>query len=356
MAKGSILVTGANGGLGSATIGQILHRPSIAQDYYGLYTVRKVETADDAKKYLQGAAKAKHQYELVPLDLSSLDSVRKTAADINERVASGKLPPIRALILSAAYQEHFSHNFTKDGFDMTFQATYLSHFLLALLLLQSLDKEKGRIVILGSWTHDTSDPKNKSPPYGETYVPEEFRQIFMDPKGDTEPIAKGTWGVAKGLTEDHLAGMRRYGAAKLCQIMMMRELARRLPKDPALSKIATLSMDPGGMTTSISRRSTWLLRNILLPIVGALVAPLLTWLSPNGKLRTPWKSAGDVLHAAFDTDGGLGEYPNGIYLNGSEIADIGPEAKDETKSRRIWKDSLVYANVKEGETVLADWK
>lgn len=154
MAKGSILVTGANGGLGSAIAEQVLSRPSLAQDYHGLYTVRKVETADALKKVLSGAAKVKHQYDIVPLDLASLESVRKVAADINARVASGQIPPIRALILSAAYQEHDDQNFTNDGFDMTFQATYLSHFLLALLLLQSLDKEEGRVVVVGSWTHE----------------------------------------------------------------------------------------------------------------------------------------------------------------------------------------------------------
>ncbi|KAI1456503.1 NAD(P)-binding protein [Annulohypoxylon moriforme] len=355
MAKGSVLVTGSNGGLGSSIIERILTRPSIAQDYYGLYAVRKAETADDAKKSLRGAAKAKHQYELVSLDLSSLDSVRKTAADINERVASGKLPPIRALILSAAYQEHFSQNFTKDGFDMTFQATYLSHFLLALLLLQSMDKKEGRIIILGSWTHDTTDPKNKAGPYAETYVPEEFRQIFTDPEGSTESIAKGSWGVAKGLKEDPLAGMRRYGAAKLSQVMTMKELARRLPKDPALSNISTLCVDPGGMASPLSRRASWFLRYVMLPFVGAVVAPILTWLYPNGSLRTTWKSAGDVVRAAFDTDGDL-EHPNGLYINGTEVIKTSPEADDAKKTLRLWRDSLGYANVKEGDTVLADWK
>ncbi|KAI0885105.1 NAD(P)-binding protein [Annulohypoxylon maeteangense] len=355
MAKGSILVTGSNGGLGSAILERIILRPSVAQDYYGLYAVRKAETADDAKKALRGAAKAKHQYELVSIDLSSLDSVRKTAADINERVASGKLPPIRALILSAAYQEHFSHSFTKDGFDMTFQATYLSHFLLTLLLLQSMDKEKGRIVILGSWTHDTTDLKNQSGPYAETYIPEEFHQIFTDPEGSTEPIAKGTWGAANGEKEDRLAGMRRYGAAKLSQVMTLKELARRIPKDPALSNIVTLGVDPGGMSSPLSRRASWFLRNIALPIVGAIIAPILTWLYPNGSLRTTWKSAGDVVRAAFDSDGDLA-HPNGLYINGTEPIETSPEANDEKKTLRLWRDSLVYANVKEGDTVLADWK
>ncbi|KAI1135800.1 NAD(P)-binding protein [Hypoxylon sp. FL0543] len=355
MAKGSILVTGANGGLGSNIIKQIISRPALAQDYYGLYAVRKAESAHVAKKALQNAQKAQHKYDLLSVDLSSLESVRKFAENINARVASGEIPRIRALVLSAAYQEHDQHNFTNDGFDMTFQATYLSHFLLTLLLLQSMDKENGRIVVLGSWTHDTTDPRNQIGPLGDAYVPEEFHQIFNDPHGSTEPIAKGKWGVQAGRTQDPCAGFRRYGAAKLSQVMMMRELSRRISQDPALSKISVLGVDPAGMITDLTRRTRWLLR-ITLQVVGGLLAPILTWLSPNGDLRTPWKSAGDVMHACFDTDGGLGEHPNGLYLNGSLIAEVGPEAKDDTKCRRLWQDSLGYAQIKEGDTVLADWR
>ncbi|KAI1389172.1 NAD(P)-binding protein [Hypoxylon trugodes] len=368
MAKGSILVTGANGGLGSAVVERIVRDPSLAQDYHGLYTVRKVETADDAKAALRGASKAKHQYDLVPLDLSSLDSTRKAAADINEKIASGKVPPIRALVLAAAYQEHTTHNFTNDGFDMTFQASYLSHFLLTLLLLQSMDKEKGRIVVIGSWTHEvpdqsvtsTTDARNNIGPYGDMYVPKEFHQIFTDPEGNTEPIAKGKWGAREGRTDNPWSGMRRYGASKLCEVMMMRELARRFPSDPTLSHVSALGVDPAAMISGLTRRSNWLLRVLMLKLIGNLLAPLLTWLSPNGDLRTTWKSAGDVIRASFavdaDAHGTLGERPNGLYLNGTAVADIGPEAKDEAKCRRLWRDSLEYAGVKEGDTILADWK
>ncbi|KAI1804562.1 NAD(P)-binding protein [Daldinia bambusicola] len=358
MAKGTILVTGTNGGLGSAIVDQILHRPSLAQEYHGLYTVRKVESADAVKSILQNASKAGHKYDLIPLDLASLASVRQVAADINSRVSTGEIPPIRALVLSAAYQEHGHHDFSKDGFDMSFQASYLSHFLLTLLLLQSMDKEKGRILVLGSWSHDTTDTRNKVGPFANSYVPEEFHWIFNSPDGSTEAVAKGKWGVESGSTEekDVCVGMRRYGASKLCEVMMMRELARRISQDPALSKVAVLGLDPAAMRSGISRRSGWFVRIFIMNVLFPLLAPIMTWLNPNGDLRTTWKSAGDVIHACFDTDGGLGEYPNGLYLNGSAVADVGPEAKDETKCRRLWTDSLGYANVKEGDTVLADWR
>ncbi|KAI2616239.1 NAD(P)-binding protein [Hypoxylon sp. NC1633] len=356
MSKGTILVTGTNGGLGSAIIRQVLSKPAIAQDYHGLYTVRKVESADVAKKVLGGADKAKHHYDLISMDLSSLDDVRKTAADINARVASGEIPPIRTFVQSAAFQEHSSQSFTKDGFDMTFGCNHLSHFLLTLLLLQSMDKENGRIVVVGSWSHDTTDARNMFGPLGTAFTVEEFRQIFSDPEGSTEKVAKGTFGIPSGQTDDPIGGYRRYGASKLSQIMMMRELSRRLAADPTLSKISVLGLDPAAMMSSLTRRGSWFISVFLVQIIGPVLAPIMTWLSPNGDLRTTWKSAGDVMHAAFDTDGGLGEHPSGLYLNGSVVADVGPEAKDETKCRRLWSDSLGYAGIKDGDTVLADWR
>lgn len=162
--KGTILVTGANGGLGSAILSQIVQSPSLAQDHHGLYTVRSVQSAASAEKALQRAGSANHKYELVPLDLSSLASVRKFAADVNDRVAKGAVPPIRALVLNAGWQEYGTQTITDDGFDMAFKTNYLGHFLLTLLLLQSMDKKDGRIVVLGSWSHEYDVPLTPSKP------------------------------------------------------------------------------------------------------------------------------------------------------------------------------------------------
>lgn len=103
--QGTILLTGANGGLGSAIVADILKKPDLASNYTGLYTVRKAATATQLKKVLSSAPKA-HQHDIMDMDLGSLSSIRKVATEINRRVAAGECPPIRALILNAAYQDH----------------------------------------------------------------------------------------------------------------------------------------------------------------------------------------------------------------------------------------------------------
>jgi hypothetical protein len=52
------------------------------------------------------------------------------------------------------------------------------------------------------------------------YIPEKYHQIFIDPT-DTESLAKGKWSSEKEHPGDPDAGMRRYGASKLCDAMML---------------------------------------------------------------------------------------------------------------------------------------
>ncbi|KAI1084418.1 NAD(P)-binding protein [Whalleya microplaca] len=350
---GTILVTGANGGLGSAIVSHILGSESLAKPHYGLYTVRNVQRAAAVQKVLQKAAGAGHKYDLVPLDLCSLASVRKAAADINSRVANGSIPPIRALVLNAGWQEYTTSTLTDDGFDMAFQSNYLSHFLLTLLLLQSMDKEHGRIIVLGSWSHDTTDERNKSGPLAKAYESEKYNEIFKQPM-DVEKLARGRWSTAEEHPGDADAGFRRYGAAKLCEVMMMRELSSRIARDPALSSISVIGLDPGAMNSNLGQRGNLAIKmifNIVLPVM----TPVMTCLQPNGALRTTSKSASDVIQACFDTKK-LGEHPNGVYMDGSEISDVGPEAKDEAKCKKLWSESIGFAQVKEGDTVLSDWQ
>lgn len=105
--RGSVVVTGANGGLGSAIVAHLLGAPDPAAGYTGIYTVRKAAGASRLQSVLRGAP-ATHRHETLELDLASLARVRETAALINRRVASGELPRIRALILNAGYQDQTS--------------------------------------------------------------------------------------------------------------------------------------------------------------------------------------------------------------------------------------------------------
>lgn len=149
--NGTILLTGANGGLGTAIVDVIVSKPDLS-GYHGIYTVRDPNTATTLKSALR--ATKSHPHEILSLDLSDLATVRKAAAAVNAKVSAGEIPRIRALILNAAYREHQGQTRTENGLDIAFASNYLGHWLLVLLLLQSMDQESGRIVVVGSWVHE----------------------------------------------------------------------------------------------------------------------------------------------------------------------------------------------------------
>ncbi|RGP64034.1 hypothetical protein FSPOR_8200 [Fusarium sporotrichioides] len=341
--KGTVLVTGTNGGLGSAIVTDILHKPELASTYTGVYTVRKAATATRLQKILSGAPKS-HRHNVIDMDLGSLASVKTTAAEINRRVAAGELPTIKVLILNAGYQDHEEITMTDDGYETSWQVNYLANQLLVLLLLQSMDKEKSRILIIGSWSHDIDDPRNK---LGGSACFEGYDSLFPGP----DELAKGKWS-RPDTGGGWLTGFRRYGASKLCAVMLMHELVNRLAQDPQLSNVTVAGLDPGAMGSDLVRRGSSLMYNTIkfaLPVVSLL----LIWYNPNGPYRPLYKSAADAVHLAFEMEAPTGRL---LYLNGMEELETGKEARDGTKRRALWAYGLEAAQIKRGDTILQDWQ
>lgn len=204
--KGTVLITGANGAIGCGFVSQFLKTPEAAT-HTGLYVVRNPDAAVNLKAILKSAPPT-HDYRVFAIDQSRLANVREAAADINKQVADGNLPPIRAVILNAGAQDTASQVFTEDGFDSMFAINYLANFSLVLLLLQSMDTERGRIISLGSTAHNPAFRMNHSLfPLGEKTI------LFSDP----ETLGKGKDDFKKG--QEFIAGMRRYAKSRLLLIM-----------------------------------------------------------------------------------------------------------------------------------------
>lgn len=206
--KGSILLTGANGGIGGGIATQIT-KSSYGITHETIYVVREPAKAHSLKAILKHAPKD-HKHEILPLDFSSLDSVRAFATDINRRVASGSLSPLQAVILNAGVQDVSSKHFTKDGMERTFEVNYLSNFLLVLLLLESMDQQHGRIVFIGSTGTRLEWAPNKN-----LYSPAQMETLITS----TENMAKGIEEHPDGKVYE--TGMRSYAMSKLLMMMFM---------------------------------------------------------------------------------------------------------------------------------------
>ncbi|CAG8959244.1 hypothetical protein HYFRA_00012602 [Hymenoscyphus fraxineus] len=342
--KGTLIVTGANGGLGSAIVKQIVASPEFS-GYHGLYLVRDAASATGLDSVL--ATNSSNSHDVLSMDLTDMDSVRQAAKVINSRISSGQIPPIKVLILNAGYNDLGKQAWTKDGLDITFGANYLGHWLLTLLLLQSMNMDSGRIVFVGSHAHDPNDKRNER---NKAFVNEKYKIILQD-ENTFAAIAKGEWSPAQ---EDPswASGYRRYGASKLFLIMMMHELQRRVNQDPSLKNISLLGVDPGIMTTGLQRHAPWFIRVLIFQVI----MPLVGLMMPNGPYRTTQKSASHVLRAAFDSDQVMGPLPKDLYFNGLELMETSDESRDPVKRDMVWKQSIRYAGLKEGETILGNWK
>ncbi|KAL2836326.1 hypothetical protein BJY01DRAFT_252055 [Aspergillus pseudoustus] len=279
-----------------------------------------LSTASKLQDALAGAS-SEHQHDEYSLDLSSLANVRLVANTINMRVADGSLPPIRALVLNAGYQEHTEQYFSEDSLDMSVQCNYLSHWLLTLMLLQSMDKQRGRILVLGSSTHDPNHPANDSV---GMFKDKQWKILLHDTHG----LAKGTWSSARD-DSSFKAGFRRYGAGKLCEIMMMRHAERTY---------ASWIEGFGGRRDSRAAGSS-----------SSITADESKWGNSDNV-----KVCGRCSSRIFDSKS-LGEMPKALYLNGTDVTQPSPEARDMVKQGMLWRDSITYANLQQGETTLSDW-
>ncbi|KAK0621909.1 hypothetical protein B0T17DRAFT_618291 [Bombardia bombarda] len=90
---GTILLTSANGSLGSAIAAQIASTPDLAGEYHRLYTARDAKAAPALQAALlrghgTAAATSSSSHDILSLNTADLASVREVAAQINARVTS----------------------------------------------------------------------------------------------------------------------------------------------------------------------------------------------------------------------------------------------------------------------------
>lgn len=134
-----IVVTGANSGIGFHAAHALA-----AHGAHVTIACRNLEKAREAQVRLPGTT------EVAELDLASLDSVRRFAADW-----SG---PLDTLVCNAGVMTPPRYRETADGFELQFGTNHLGHFALTGLLLPHLrEAEAPRVVPIASIAHHRGD-------------------------------------------------------------------------------------------------------------------------------------------------------------------------------------------------------
>ncbi|MDT7646810.1 MAG: hypothetical protein QOC75_3810 [Pseudonocardiales bacterium] len=292
------MVTGGTGGLGLECARVLAATPG----------ARVVVTGRD-KGRTAAAAAALDAYPMV-LDLGSLASVHRFAAELGTDLAAGALPPLRGLVCNAGLQVTTDSR-TEDGFETTFGVNHLGHLALVSDLVDRFEAP-ARIAFVSSGTHDPAKPTGMPSPLADATADE----LAFPP---AEPGAR--------------TGRRRYTTSKLANVRTSYVLAQRLRErgitvnafDPGLMPGTGLARDAGAVTRLLWRTVAKGL--VVLPMVnttrtsGANLARLLTateLAGVTGAYFVGRHPAGSSL-ASYDAVANQALYRRSLHLIGDAV-------------------------------------
>jgi NAD(P)-dependent dehydrogenase (short-subunit alcohol dehydrogenase family) len=225
-----VLVTGVSAGLGVETA-----RALAAHGAQVVGAARDLSKAHAATEQVRAQAASGGSLSLVPLDLASLDSVRRCAGGLLE---AGK--PFDVIIANAGVMA-CPKGTTVDGFETQFGTNHLGHFVLV-NRIASLLKAGSRLVNLSSAGHryadvDLEDPNFEHSPYEEfiAYGRSKTANVLFAVEFDRRHKARGVRATAV-----HPGGIRT-------------ELSRHLTPG-ALEKLMPM---PRRLAVTIAKTATW---------------------------------------------------------------------------------------------------
>lgn len=308
--KGKVfVVTGASSGLGLETARVLAEKGG--KVIMGCRSMSKCAEAKAAVNLKDSDAHCE------PLEMSSLDSVRKFA----ESVIS-KHGRIDVLINNAGLMNVEPYQLTEEGVEMTMGVNHLAHFLLTQLLLPHM-KENGRVV-----THSSVAA------YITTDVEAIVRMVpLLDSVGFLRRLVRG------------YSGWKIYGDSKLANAQMSWELSKRLSNsiNSTYSSIKSFVVHPGYTSTNLQKEAHmvgWQFGNA---VVGMDVrdGAQTQLLAAAGEL-SPFYVLADKVGNMVSPVGYFWGYPTvkatGLY--------------NEATSYHLWQQSLKLCGIREEDDVL----
>lgn len=284
------IITGANGGLGFQRSKTLLDTdPS----WHIVLAVRDPARGEGAISQLG----APQRCTVIETDLVSLESVRA----FPHRFKDAALPPLHAIVCNAGVQVPSGTQQTADGFEMTFGVNHLGHYA---LVAGVREVAPARIVVVSSGTHDPSKHTGMPAPRYTSAA-----ELANPPKND--PVA----------------GRCRYTTSKLCNVLFVYELDRRLGH--GAQGISVNAFDPGMMPGSDLARDYPPLQRF----AWRFLLPALRILPGVRSTRTSGRHLA-ALVADPRFDGVIGSYFDGLKAVRSSA-----DSYDRTKATDLWETS-----------------
>ena len=212
LAGRSIVVTGANTGIGRVTAEKLAAR--------GAKVVLACRDEERTAPVLAAIRAAGGEASFEALDLADLGSVRACAKRLLDADQ-----PLHVLVNNAGLAG--KRGVTKDGFELTFGTNHLGHFLFTVLLAPLLQKAaSARIVNVASKAH--------------------YSAKTIDFAAIRQPTRS-------------LTGLDEYAVSKLANVLFTRELARRLGR----SGVHSYALHPGVVASDAWRSVPWGFRSLI---------------------------------------------------------------------------------------------
>ncbi|XP_004418363.1 PREDICTED: retinol dehydrogenase 14 [Ceratotherium simum simum] len=286
----TVLITGANSGLGRATAAELLRLG--ARVIMGCRDrARAEEAAGQLRRELRqaGGPDAGGAGELVvkELDLASLRSVRAFCQEMLQEEPRLDVLINNAGIFQCPYMK------TEDGFEMQFGVNHLGHFLLTNLLLGLLKSSApSRIVVVSSKLYKYGDIN-----FEDLNSEQSYNKSFC------------------------------YSRSKLANILFTRELARRLEG----TNVTVNVLHPGVVRTNLGR-------HIHIPLLVKPLFNLVSW----AFFKTPAEGAQTSIYLASSPEV---EGVSGKYFGNCKEEELLPKAMDESLARKLWDISEVMVGI-----------
>ncbi len=291
----TVLVTGANSGLGKAAAIELAKRG--ARVIMGCRS--GIPEAGHAVKRASGG-----EVSMRPLDLSDLAKVKIFTDGLRDSGVTLDVTVLNAGLMAPKAVK------SAQGFEMMFAVHYLANQYLLSQLLK--DGTIPNTVYAGK-------PATGDRP--------RIIAVSSEAHRSAEPIDFAEFGAFK----PHTVGgaMAQYGHTKLALNILMQELSRRLAASEAPNEPAVFHLCPGPIASNIARDAPAALR--------APVNAIMKLMFPN-----PEKAAAPVIYFAASPDV---EEDTGAYLHMMRRKPPSPASMDEVAARRLWAF---------GETVFAE--
>lgn len=277
----TVLITGANSGIGLATAKALAKR-----SFDLILLCRTEQKGRDAQADIQKSSPGV-RVDVVIADLGDLDSVRRAAKKINEEYQR-----LDVLINNAGYTPS-AIEFTPDGIEKSFYASHIGHFVLTWHLLDLLKKtatetDDVRLINLSSALH-TAGRKARF-----------FRRI------------------------DNLSSWSAYGDDKLANVLFAKAAARQL----AGTGIMSYSVHPGVVRTNFGSDAPGFMGKLV-----QLASPF---------MRSPEKGAETSVFLASAPLKAIGERNKGAYFADSQPKATRNADVTDANADWLWERSLLF--------------